>query len=523
VITVAQARLAGTAASLLVALVALTTAVGGQGAGTAAPLAITGATLIDGTGAAPAPNQTVLIEGARITAVGPSDTVRVPANARIVNAAGKFVVPGFIDSRVYWRGWTGELFLNHGITSIVDASSSTDWILAARDAERGGSIRGPRILTAAGAVDRHTAEPSTQATVRALLVKGPDFINVAGTLTLDELRVVTREAHAVDVPVLADMGDAAAVDAGVDGIAHLSGLSQTSIARMIERGTYLIPMLVADHGPTAPQRRRFELANYDLLMRPELRYVPLPSMLASLTFWRTPAAVKGGGYQNAKEFVRRFAAAGGRIVAGTDAGGSASVPGLSLHEELELLVDAGLTPMQALVAATRIAAQLVKKDNRIGTVAAGKLADLVILDADPLADIANTRTISGVVKNGQVVETGYHRDYHTPFGEVDGGGVPSAAHAVPIVTEVISVTLNQMSQVIHDGSPFELVVRGDHFDNSSLVELNGRPLMTTFASRTELRARVPTERIPTEGTYTVTVFTPWPGGGRSNVKPLPVK
>jgi hypothetical protein len=245
-------------------------------------------------------------------------------------------------------------------------------------------------------------------------------------------------------------------------------------------------------------------------------------MLASLAFWRTPDAVTGG-YAGAKDFIGRFARAGGRVVAGTGAGGGASVPGLSLHQELELLVEAGLTPMQAVVAATRAPAEMLKKGARVGTIAVGKFADLVILDADPLVDIANTRKIIVVVKNGQLVEMGYHRDYHTAFGEVDGVDLPSPAHAVPIVTEVITVTLNQMSQVIHEGSPFELVIRGDNFDSSSLVELNGRPLATTFAGRTELRARVPTERIPTAGTYTVTVFTPWPGGGRSNVKPLPVK
>jgi hypothetical protein len=94
---------------------------------------------------------------------------------------------------------------------------------------------------------------------------------------------------------------------------------------------------------------------------------------------------------------------------------------------------------------------------------------------------------------------------------------------VPIVTDVISRTLNQSSQVIHDGSPFQIAVRGDGFHSSSLVELNGRPLETTFVSRRELQARIPTEFVPAEGTYTVTVFTPWPGGGRSNVKALSVK
>ncbi len=589
-----RTRLAGAAAGLVAACVALAATLDAQRGATPVLLAITGATLIDGSGRPPAPNHTVLIEGPRIIAVGPAGTVRIPANARIVNATGKFVLPGLIDGRAHWRGWTGELFLNHGITTIVDAGGPSDWILAVRDAERGGSIRGPRILTAAGAFDRRAraddiaafevrsgstsrfdvaGADSARSAVRALLVKGPDFINIGGDLTLDELRAITGEAHAVDVPVLGDFSDVdAALEAGVDGIAHLSGVSQTLmtpakgkefrdgkiasphawieqgrtdalVARMIQRGTYLIPLLVADHGAAAPQARRFELANYDLLMRPELRYVPLTSALASLTFWRTlrsSSATLGPspfgesvpphildefrrGYVNAKEFVGRFARAGGRVVAGTGAGGTASVPGISLHQELELLVDAGLTPMQALVSATRAPAELLKKESRVGTIATGKFADLVILDADPLADIANTRKISAVVKNGQLVDTSYHREYYTDFAEADSIGTTRAAHGVPVVTDVISVTMNQMSQVIHDGSPFDLVVRGYNFDTSSLIELNGRPLATTFTSATELRARVPTERIAAAGTYTVTVSTPWPGGGRSNITPLPVK
>ena len=588
-----RTRLAGAAAGLVAACVALATTLDAQRGAPPVPLAITGATLIDGSGRPPAANYTVLIEGPRIIAVGPSETVRVPANARIVNAAGKFVLPGFVDGQAHWRGWAGELFLNHGITTIVDAGGPSDWILAARDAERGGSIRGPRILTAAGAFDRRagddspppdarsgstsrfrvTGAVSARALVRALLVKGPDFINIVGDLTLEELRAITDEAHAVGVPVLGDLGDIdAALEAGVDGIANLSGVSETLmapakgkefrdgkvasphawiepgridalVARMIQRGTYLIPLLVANHGAAAPQARRFELANYDLLMRPELRHVPLTSALASLTFWRTlrswsatlgpspfgesvPPQVLDEfrrGHASAKEFVGRFARAGGRVVAGTGAGGAASVPGLSLHQELELLVDAGLTPMQALVSATRAPAEMLKKESRVGTIATGQFADLVILDADPIADIGNTRKISAVVKNGQLVDAGYHREYYTDFAEVDSTATTSAAHGVPVVTDVISVTMNQMSQVIHDGSPFDLVVRGYNFDTSSLVELNGRPLATTFISATELRARVATERIAAAGTYRVTVSTPWPGGGRSNIKPLPVK
>jgi hypothetical protein len=147
----------------------------------------------------------------------------------------------------------------------------------------------------------------------------------------------------------------------------------------------------------------------------------------------------------------------------------------------------------------------------------------VVLDADPLADIRNARRISTVVKNGQVVDRQYHRDYHTVFSDLEDAGVGGATLPVPVVTAVISKTLNQMSAVLQDGSPFELIVQGTGFHSSSLVELNGRWLETTFVNATELRAKVPTERIPVEGTYGVAVFTPWPGGGRSNVKPLSVK
>jgi hypothetical protein len=571
---------------------ALTAIVAGQAGVPAGPLVITGATLIDGTGAPPAANRTIVIEGAQITAVGPAGQVAVPPNARTVDAAGKFVIPGLIDGHVHWRGWTGELFLNHGVTSVVDLGNPTDWILAARDAEGGGLIRGPRIFTAAGALKRRTAgedagssddafpyisyvdgAASARAAVRALIGKGPDVIKVLGDLTADELRAVADEAHKVDLGVVGPTSHAYVdLDAGLDGVTGVADLSATLmtpenqkkyregmlasphawmatdkidelVTRMAARGTYLTASLIAEHGGAIPQARQFEMSGYDLLMRPELRYVPVHAALTLLTAWHTlpshsyalgpypfvhstPAAVVEEfrrGHGNAQELVRRLAKAGGRIVVGTDAGGAASVPGLSVHQELELLVDAGVTPMQALVSATRTPAEMIRKDYKLGTIAPGKLADLLILDADPLADIRNTRKIGSVIKNGEIVDTRYHRDYHTAFAELEAVGVSRLTHPVPVVTRLVSRTMNQMSQVIHDGSPFELVVHGHGFHSSSLVELNGRPLETSFVSAAELRARVPTERIPVEGTYAVTVFTPWPGGGRSNVKGLSVK
>ena len=581
----------GRIAACLLASITLTAALHAQRGRPVIPLVITGATLIDGRGTAPAPNTTIVMEGPRITAVGPAASIQIPANARTINAAGRFVIPGLIDGHTHWRGWMGELFLNYGVTSIVDRGNPTDWILAARDAEIGGIIRGPRIFTAAGAIGHRrpgeagggTGSPpymsyidgaaSARSAARALIAKGPDVITLSGDLALEEYRAVVDEAHKVDVPVFGDADDVSAfIEAGVDGITGLRGVSASLmtpenrtryragkiatphawiepdridalVSLMVRRGTFLSPSLVGDHGGALPKAHQFEMAEYDLLMRPELRYVPLTATLTSLNFWHalpTHSEAAGSypfvemaspqvleefrrGYEKAQEFTRRFAKAGGRLFIGTGAGAAASVPGLSVHEELELLVDAGLTPMQALVAATRVAAETIKKDDKLGTIAPGKLADLVVLDADPLADIRNARKISTLIKNGQIADTGFHRDYHTDFAEVEDIGVTGATHPVPVVTDVISKTLNQMSQVIHDGSPFELVVRGSGFHGSSLVELNGRPLETTFVSRSELRAKVPTERIPVEGTYTVAVFTPWPGGGRSNIKALPVK
>ena len=484
-------------------------------------LAITDVTVFDGTGAAPAPNQTIVIQGAQITAVGPAASVTVPPSARTINGAGKFVIPGLIDGHVHWRGWTGELFLAHGVTSIVDLGNPSDWILAARDAEIGGRIRGPRIFTAAGTLDDLDSPASARAAVRALIAKGPDVIAVHGNLRTEELRAIADEAHKVDVSVVGAASDVvAALDAGLDGITDMAtaGGTDSLAAQLAKRKTYVMPSLV-NHGGN-PHALRLATEDYELLMRPELRYVPADAVLSALASWRAP---QRESFRPTQDFTGRAAKAGGRVVAGTGSGESARVPGLSVHQELELLVGAGLTPAQALVAATRTPAEMVRKDYKLGTIAARKLADLVVLDADPLADIRNTRRINTVIKNGQVVDTRYRRDYYTDYGELEEAGANSQTHPTPIVTEVVSRTMNQMSQVIHDGSPFQLIVRGRGFHSSSLVELNGRPHDTTFVSGAELQAHVPTERIRVEGTYRVTVFTPWPGGGRSNSQGLSVK
>jgi hypothetical protein len=291
------------------------------------------------------------------------------------------------------------------------------------------------------------------------------------------------------------------------------------------------------------QARRFELASYDLLARPGLRHVPLNALLSSLAAFRSLRSYSESlgpspytelvgdsvgeefrrGYGNAQEFIRRLAARGGKVVAGSDAAASPTVPGAALHQELELLVEAGLSPMQAIQAATKHPAELFRQGYKLGTVEPAKLADLVILDGDPLADIRNLGKIHIVLKNGTVMDTRYRATYAPELAELEDVGVSSSTAPVPRIFEVITRTLNTWSMVINNGSPFDVIVKGQGFHSMSVVHLNGRPLATTFVSSGELRARVPTQSIPAAGVFPVTVVTPWPGGGTSNPVGLVVK
>ena len=557
-------------------------------------LVIQGATLIDGTGAAPIRNVTLVIQGSKIQSISSSSSTAAPEGATVINAQGKFVVPGLFDAHVHWRGWTGELFLAHGITTVIDLGDKADWILGARGAEENGQMRGPRIFTTGNIIDARTnsngfsftdagsgyspvsyvgSTAEAAALARELMEKGVDAIKVYQHLTGDELQAVTTEAHKVGLTVIGHSDNLYdSVNRGVDGVTHLWGVAETLmspedlaafhhnriacpyahmqmgkmdalVSFLIQHGTYINACLINEHTALLQETKQFEMDDYHLLMDPNLRYVPLTAALSSLSFFhelRSYSAALGPfpyvesvdpavldefhrGYENSQEFVRRFSHAGGKIFAGTDSGGSASLPGASLLQELQLLVDAGLTPMQAIQSATQVPAQMIHVDYKLGTLQPGKLADLVILDADPLADIRNIEKIDKVVKNGSVVDTGYHRDYEPGFSKFEGVGISTSTAGVPRISEVITVTLNQNSEAIHGGSPFELVVKGQTFRSSSLVLLNDRPLTTRFISAKELHADVPTDRIPEPGTFPITVFTPWPGGGTSNVSTLTLK
>ena len=207
-----------------------------------------------------------------------------------------------------------------------------------------------------------------------------------------------------------------------------------------------------------------------------------------------------------QQFLGQFVRAGGRIYAGTDSS-AATTPGLSLHHEMQLLVDAGLTPMEAIMAATSNGAAVLGLERTLGTVEEGKAADLVLVDANPLQEITNTTKIFRVIKDGRVVDTTYHADYEIPIRRPG----PESKHLynpLPVVRDLVP-------PVAVEGASVTIRVVGRGFTPSSVVKFDGRAVDTRWVSSTELAATLAPQHTARVGTFLTTVETPKPGGGLS--------
>jgi imidazolonepropionase-like amidohydrolase len=381
-------------------------------------LAITGATLIDVSGRRPAqPDMTVVVTSGRISAVGPSHRVSVPAGATVVNAAGKTLIPGLWDMHSHFEQveW-GPIYLASGVTTVRDVGNELEFITSVRDAIASGKGIGPRMLLA-GIVDGngpnamgaiHAATPEeARDVVRRYHDRGFDQIKIYSSITIDVLRAITAEAHRLGMTVTGHVPDGInalrAIDAGLDQINHAEYIANVAgtdatrvIASMKQHHTVLDPTL----------------ALYELLARPFNEPIESfePGFAHVARELKTPLAGFGAAPDAAPSRQRRFERylalvgdlhrSGIPIVAGTDQ----SVPGFSLHREIELEVKAGFTPLAALQAATIVPARVMKKDGDSGSIEVGKRGDIVVLDANPLDDIRNTRKIFRVVTNGRVFD-----------------------------------------------------------------------------------------------------------------------
>ena len=398
-------------------------------------LAIVGGTLIDGTGGTPIEDAVVLLEGDRIAAAGSRASVRIPRGAQTIDAHGKWILPGLWDMHAHFEQveW-GPIYLASGVTTVRDCGNEFDFITIVRDALREGRGVGPQILMAGivdgsgplslGAVVADTPEQA-RAVVARYKAAGALQIKLYSSIKPELVPVFAQEAHRLGMTVTGHvptgMTATEAVLAGMDQLSHVSyptlefaNLKERKqvpkdlqIDFQSERSHRLIEVFRA-HGTVFDPT----IALFELIYHPER--VPVASFEpgvekvapqlayglahggvsakneASLTAW----------YRAMLATVRAMHAAGLPIVAGTDQG----VPGYSLHRELELYVQAGMSPMEAIASATTVPARAMGLGDQVGTVRAGQRADLVLLDADPLADIRATRQVWRTVAAGAVYE-----------------------------------------------------------------------------------------------------------------------
>jgi imidazolonepropionase-like amidohydrolase len=412
-------------------------------------------TVVDGTGQAPLSRAHVVVEDGVIVSVD-AGSPRVPG-AQVVEGRGRWLLPGLWDTHMHHRFSAGGLlspeelsedqlilnwraYLRSGVTSVLDIGDDPGTTVAARAAEREGTLIGPRIFAAGsvftapgghpvgtilrneaarvGELAIEVAEPvEARVRLRQLVeTYDVDVIKVIYSshpgdgprLRRDVLDALVDEAHGLARPVFAHVSTpeeaADAIAAGVDGLEHMVlGDGQVlgrALAAAREQGVFwtatlsLFDRMAHDFEPAY-------LEDY----RPE-GFVSR-TILSSVREWiaqgrRPPPGTPDPRWDRTVERAGLAHAAGVRLALGTDAGMICVFHGLAVHRELELLVRAGLMPHEALRAATAVAAAKIGVDGRLGTVEAGKEADLLVLRKSPLDDIRNTREIDLVIKRGRL-------------------------------------------------------------------------------------------------------------------------
>jgi imidazolonepropionase-like amidohydrolase len=439
-------------------------------------LAITHVTVIDGTGAPAPPDMTVLIKRGRIAAVTPSSSANIPWRTPILDARGKYLIPGLADMHLHLtaagepggsREFMIPLLLANGITSVRDMGGYLESLLPLRKEIEAGARLGPRIYLAGPYLDGDppSFQPSlvvtnaTQAAqdVHDLLRRGVDFVKVQSMLPRDvyfAIAAVCKQEHVSFVGHVPDRVTAAeASAAGQGSIEHLTGVlrgcstdepklmheqflpaagkekglssntrqfdwdrelwmsfsearTHVLLAEFVANGTWQTPTLIL------LRQDAYAAGNPSLLADARVKYVPG----IVLARWKKAAEqnaadlqprdgpVRAGLMKNSEHIVDEMQRAGVKLLAGTDAPAPFVYPGFGLHEELAQLVEAGLTPMQALQTATVRPAEFMGKSETQGTIEKGKVADLVLLDSNPLADIHNTTRISAVIVRGRLLD-----------------------------------------------------------------------------------------------------------------------
>ena len=385
----------------------------------AAVRAFTGARLIDGTDRAPVTNATIVVRDGRIVAAGAA--VTVPAGAERVALAGKTVIPGLINTHghVNTRDRDLKTYAAYGVTTVFSLGGEEAPHFAARDSQNTPSLNRARIFVAGPVLAPATpAEAREQvAKVQALKVdlvkiRVDDNLGTTPKMTPEVYRAVIDEAHKRGMRVAAHLfylQDAKGLlDAGADFIAHSvrdADISPDVITQLKSRGICVCPTLMREVSTFVYASTPDFFADPFFLKHADVKQVAdLKTPASQEAMRKSPAAQRyKAGLEVASRNLKKLSDNGIMIAMGTDTGPVGRFQGFFELKELELMAKAGLTPKQVLQAATRDAARCWKVDRDLGTIEAGKWADFVVLDADPLVDIANTQRISDVYIAGNRV------------------------------------------------------------------------------------------------------------------------
>jgi hypothetical protein len=579
-------------------------------------LVIEGGTLIDGNGGAPAADSVVIIQGNKITAVSRKGQATYPPGAQVIKADGKFVLPGLIDAQVSYSWPFGEAMLIHGVTSTIDIGNGAEVSVAHAAGVRLGKIRGPRTFTSiayingvpearfstgfespltAGHVPKSAQE--TVEVVRRTIAGGADYINFQdGSLPLDFYKAGVEEAHKAGKAVLIRSygpnlfpKDAAAL--GAAGLTHSAGVAAAVSREAFMKGradeaeldlfaqmddskarplagvlaaskTALVPNFVMQYPGYSKDWSRFEALSHRMFADPDLLAYYPADMRESIFggFGRMDRGAERDrrikGFQNTLRFHKMLLEAGGRVIAGGNTNAT-KTPGLNLHQEMQIFAEAGFSPMQIIQSATKWPAEMIGKQDQVGTIGAGKFADVLIVNADPLQNVNNLlEKIDAVIMDGKVVDRTYHSWYSTPFlsiansmsppvdslqwvvamknvlrrrggGEGEGAAArPAAGLPNPALAPQPAIETVDPIMVAEGSAPVTITIKGFNFVRKSAVYFNGRSVPYK-GSGTELQVTVDADLLRTPGRFEIVVKNPEPlstdprwGNGTSNTAHL---
>jgi imidazolonepropionase-like amidohydrolase len=441
-------------------------------------LVLNNVTVVDVRTGALQPEQTVILERNHIALVGPSKSAKYPRNAPSVNCRGLFLIPGLWDMHVHlvFGDWfpgaqdiSLPLFVANGVTGVRDMGSELDVVQVWRNEIEAGRLMGPRIYTSGSMLDGPKPRfPSSVAiatpedahrAVADLKHRGADFIKLQSLIPRDAVFAIAEEAKKQEIAFEGHVPDAVRAsemsEAGMKSFEHLIGIFEGSSPAEDEflKGNKTEGRFLATYDPARAAALAAILAKNQTWQCPTLvwerggnlidvsdftkdtRVKYVPASWKNKTWKRfTEEITQGYGADDLairKRFVEKelevvgmLHKAGVPFLAGTDTPAGVHIfPGYSLHEELQRFVAAGFTPLEALQTATINPARFFGMEDQLGAVEKGKVADLVLLSANPLADIANTQKIAGVIVNGRYF---YRAELDKMLGRVE-----TAAHRQP--------------------------------------------------------------------------------------------